>query len=242
MNHTLNCAIIEDNQSDLEVIESIIKSYKPYLKIVFKTTEVKNAASVLNEIQPEILIVDVELGQDSSFSILDELTFDRRGIIITTSHPMYGVKSYDYDALGYIIKPVSIEKLLLSIDKVEKYISFLDHSINLNQTELDVLAVSSEKNIVVFNKKNILYCEADGRYTTFYTVDNQKIIASRNLGEYEKLLPLCFVRIHHKFLVNLNYVETINKEDGLDINLVNGIKLPISRRKLGFIYKYLNLK
>ena len=91
---------------------------------------------------------------------------------------------------------------------------------------------------------SIVYIKANGRYSDFYLMDGSRKTASRNLGEYEKLLPNeNFVRTHQSYLVNMNYVEHISKSDGYVVKLINNDKLiPISKRKQDVIAKFLKLK
>ena len=93
------------------------------------------------------------------------------------------------------------------------------------------------------NTSEILYLEADGKYTVFYMSDNTKKVVSKNIGEYEKTLPdSIFFRIHHKYIVNLKKVLKINRSDGNYCQLLNGKTLSIAKRRQEELRKFLNLK
>ena len=86
-----------------------------------------------------------------------------------------------------------------------------------------------------------MYCESNGNYTTFYLTDNIKpILVSRQLGEYEKLLPETeFTRIHDKYIINLSYIKEYIKGSGGEVVLENGKELPVaSRRKEDFLARF----
>jgi two-component system LytT family response regulator len=109
--------------------------------------------------------------------------------------------------------------------------------------KVDFIAVPSVSKIDVLKVDKLLYCEAEGRYTTFYLEDGKTITSSKNLGEYEKQLPNdLFFRIHHKYLINLKKVSSINKEGGRYCEMLNNSFLPISKRKQEEFNRFLRLK
>jgi two-component system LytT family response regulator len=109
--------------------------------------------------------------------------------------------------------------------------------------KVDFIAVPSVSKIDVLKVEKLLYCEAEGRYTTFYLEDGKTITSSKNLGEYEKQLPNdLFFRIHHKYLINLKKVSSINKEGGRYCEMLNNSFLPISKRKQEEFNRFLRLK
>ena len=125
--------------------------------------------------------------------------------------------------------------VLEGIDQVEKGFKKAE--------KLDFIAVPSISKIDVLKVDKLLYCEAEGRYTTFYLEGGKTVVSSRNLGEYEKQLPSnLFFRIHHKYLVNLKKVTSINKEGGRYCEMLNNSFLPISKRRQEQLNRFLKLK
>ena len=105
------------------------------------------------------------------------------------------------------------------------------------------LAIPSVEKVEIINISDVLYLESEGRYTIFHMKDNTKQMASKNLGEYEKLLVHNnFLRIHHSILANMDFAQNIHKKDGFYLNIGDKKHLPISKRKINHLYKYLNLK
>ena len=88
----------------------------------------------------------------------------------------------------------------------------------------------------------IMYCEADGIYTKFVLTNQQNILVSKNLKEYESLLePLGFVRTHHSFLVNPDKIRVFDKSEGGMLILEDGTSIPVSQRKKETVLKNLEL-
>lgn len=94
------------------------------------------------------------------------------------------------------------------------------------------IALPQNGSYVLVESKDILYCASDGNYSTIFLQDGNKYVACRKLKEMEALLPEeSFVRIHHTFIVSLFHVKKYHKGDGGQVELSNGLKLGVSRRK-----------
>ena len=105
------------------------------------------------------------------------------------------------------------------------------------------IALPLHGSIELIEVENIMYLEADGKYTSFYLMDNIIKVVSKNIGFYEDKLPIdLFYRIHHKFIVNFNMVSSIRTTDGNYCILDNSKSLSISKRKLEPLRRFLNLK
>ena len=113
-----------------------------------------------------------------------------------------------------------------------------DTILSILQTKIKPTEEETKIPLVTFNgllfvtKTDIIYCESNGNYTIFYTLDGKKITVSRQLGEYEKLLTdTCFIRIHDKYIINLQCMTEYIKGRGGDVKLNNGITLPVSANR-----------
>ena len=105
------------------------------------------------------------------------------------------------------------------------------------------IALPQNDAIELVKIENIIYLEADGKYTTFYLLDEVIKIVSKNIGFYEDKLPTdFFFRIHHKFIVNFKLVSYITTSEGNYCILKNNKSLNISKRKLEPLKRFLNLK
>lgn len=134
-------------------------------------------------------------------------------------------------------KPVASEKLKLAVERAlvriqeknsnENIFSLIEQKIK--QQEETKMALSTMSGLLFVTKTDIIYCESQGNYTTFYMNDGKKIMVSRQLGEYEKLLnDTFFVRIHDKYIINLKYVTEYIKGRGGEVKLNTNLTLPVS--------------
>jgi two-component system LytT family response regulator len=107
----------------------------------------------------------------------------------------------------------------------------------------NAIVVSSLKEVLFIQKSEIMFMTAHGRYTAIHLQNTKKHIASKAIGEYEKLLiEDNFFRIHHSHIININFLSKIIRSDGYVVELSDGTQLNISRRKQENLMVFLNSK
>lgn len=251
---TLGAVIIDDEASNVELLEHYLKKYCAHVSILGTANSSDEAIELINEKKPQLLFLDIHLGENTAFDILDAIDYTKHKVIFVTGFNEYAIKAFKYNAIDYILKPIKIEELVAAVSKsvvdIEKdmftsqiQLQLFSKTLNDKNHILDFIAISSTEEIDIVKLENILYLESEGRYTTFYKKDATKVLATKNMGEYESILPSKdFFRIHNTYMVNLNYIVKIGKTDGNFCEMVNGKTLPISRRRNEELIKLLNIR
>jgi two-component system LytT family response regulator len=240
--------IIEDDQWSKKTIEVLIKSFFPDVKIVGTAENVEYSIKLINKTKPDFILADVQLGEENVFEIMKGLDDAwNYNFVLTTSYENYALEAISNEVVDYIVKPVTIENLTLAINKVRRKLNYSNNSnpdATFGKGDSRILGLSSMDKIEVINLDAIVYVQADGRYTHFFLLDGSRKTASKNLGEYEKILPKeDFLRVHHSYIVNMNYVKSILKTDGYFVKLFKTESLiPVAKRKQEIIVKFLKLK
>lgn len=241
--------IVDDEMENINLLKIYINTYYKSIKQLYTATSPEEAINSYLEYQQDILLLDVELENSlSCFSILEALPNITAEIIFVTSHEKYAIEAINtVQTTGYLLKPVKPLVLVAVIDKAINNLKkkkTVDRSIQKinNQKKTTLIAISSSSKIEIIHIKDIIYLEADGRYTIFYLTNNNIKIASKNLGEYEKQFNGNFFRVHHRYIVNLSMVSSINKTAGNYCELINGKTLPIAKRRQDELHKFLNIK
>lgn len=244
--------IVEDNNVCLNILKFKLRKHFKEINIAGVAGDIACAIRLYQKIKPQILFLDINLGGSSSFSILDSITgaeFDSQVIFITSSKE-FSVKAINYCATaGYILKPISSKDLIKAVNmaiynieisiKLEKF----EHEQHIQKKYPKFIAISSIDKIEIIKTDDILFCEADGRYTKFHLLNGDIKITCRNLGKYESTLnKLQFFRIHHSYIVNILMINHINKLEGNHCHLMNHKTLPIAKRRQEELNKFLNLK
>jgi len=240
MNVNLQLIIIDDEQDARSVLRTLIQTYCPDISIVGEARDVPSAVALIREKEPDIILLDIQLGEMTGFDLLDKFTQPEFRIIFTTAYDNFALKAFEYCALDYILKPIIPDKLLQAIDRAKANISKeklfqqqIGFLLNGHQKKtFDKIALTISEGVVFVQLENILYLQSDVNYTLFFLTNEEKIMVSKTMKEFENLLPeTIFFRTHQSYIVNIKFVKKILKEDGGYALLKNGKKIPISRRK-----------
>ena len=244
----INCLIIDDEAKNIKLLQSMLAMYCPSINVIATETGAKNGLLLINELKPKLVFLDVEMPHLNGFDLLKKLEPVNFETIFVTAYSHYAVEAFEHNATGYITKPINAEKLAAAVNTAIKRIE--EKAINKNLFSIleqnskeaapDKIPLSTTNGLVFVKLADILYCESSGNYTNFYLNDGKKIMVSRQLGEYEKLLPdINFTRIHDKYIINLSYIKEYIKGSGGDVVLENGKELPVaSRRKEDFMARF----
>ncbi len=238
--------IIDDEEKSRSIMRTMLTRYCPSVQIVGMASNVEDAYRKINEVKPNLLLLDVEMPYGSGFELLKRFhSFDFE-VIFVTGFDHYALKAIKFHALDYLLKPVDIDELIAAIEKVEDGLKQKEDSKRLEQllsnlqnpesaTHQIVIPTMNERQFIPI--KDIMYCQAEGGCTWFYLNGRKNVFSSKNLGEYEKILPEpnenllhTFFRVHHSFLINLQYIETYNKREGT-VQMKDGVKINIAQRR-----------
>ncbi len=245
----LEAIIIEDDKDHLTLLKMYLNEFCSEIKVTATASTIADTTKLLQENTADIIFLDVDIQGEKSFNILEKITFERDvEIIVISSHEKYALEAFKHLVTDYVLKPLRPEGLLVAIKKVKQNISLRELASKEQEEVADKeplkrLAIPSVETVEIIAVDEVMYLESDGRYTTFHLKDNTSQTASKNLGEYEKLLANNqFLRIHHSILVNMNFALNIHKKDGFYLRMTSQKYLPISKRKINSLYRYLNLK
>lgn len=230
--------VIEDELNVREGFIKLMNTFCPNIAIVGVAGSVDAGIELILKTEIDVLFLDINLPDGSGFDLLYRLPDRNFHVIFITAYDQYAIDAFKISAVDYLLKPVSPDLLKKAISKID---SPIDQETKLNvlgaklakkfeQNEKVILKDSESMQIVVIS--DIIFCQAEGSYTTFYLTGGRTIVTSLNLKEYERILePYGFVRNHHSYLINLQQVQSIQRSDGGTIVTMDGKKLPLSTRK-----------
>ncbi|MHC0442849.1 LytR/AlgR family response regulator transcription factor [Flavobacterium sp. 3-210] len=245
--------LVDDEVNNIMLLKHLISKYCINIEIIGEALTINDAINVINEMNPDILLLDIRLNGREVFEMLDEIKISKSQVIFVTSHDEYALKAIKYNAIDYILKPVIIEDLILSINKAIKKIEMENYfdfsSIHIDKIEKDFsdnrdyIAVASIDKVELIKTADILYVGSDSKYATFFLINGKAHVSNKNLIFYESVLdPAVFFRIHKSYIINIKYTVRIIKKDGSYCELVNGMFLPISKRKQELFNRFLKIK
>lgn len=231
----MKALIVEDKAYIRKGLINLLETVETHVEIIGECASVKEAVVVANACKPELVFLDINLTDGSGFDFLDQTeNLDFKTIFIT-AYEEYALKALKIGAVDYLLKPVDIEELASALHKIktlpiEEQKKQIDTVKKVWNQDDATLVLSLSDSFQVIDLKELLYCESDKGYTTFYLSNNKKYIASKPLKEYEtRLEKVNFTRPHQSFMVNLKFIDKYDKSG--TIYLKNGQKIPVSSRK-----------
>ncbi len=245
----INCIIIDDEAKNIALLRKMLDMHCKQVTVIATDSDAKNGLRLITEKQPQLVFLDVEMPHLNGFDLLKQLEPVNFEVIFVTAYSHYAVEAFEHHAIGYLTKPINAEKLMAAVHAAGERIEQKSFSKNLfsliesstKPTAVQKIPLSTSNGLVFVKLADIMYCESSGNYTSFFITGNNKpILVSRQLGEYEKLLPETeFTRIHDKYIINLSYIREYIKGSGGDVVLENGKELPVaSRRKEDFLSRF----
>ncbi len=232
--------LVDDEANNLQYLQSLITNNCAALDIVETASTANNGLAMILELQPQLVFMDIDMPGMTGFELLKKLEPLQFEVIFVTAYNQYALEAFDYNAVGYITKPIVTEKLLAAVEKAILKIEEKKYTQNIftllenvhQKNTADKIALPTLQGLQFIKVENILYLESSGNYSNFFLSDNTKILVSRQLGEYEKLLPIeTFVRIHDKYIINLSCISEYIKGNGGEVVLENGVRLPVASRR-----------
>ena len=240
----MKAIIVEDELNVREGFIKMISTFCPEVELVGIADSVLNATSLIQSLNFDVLFLDINLPDGSGFDLLNSLENIDFKVIFVTAYDQYAIPAFKLSAVDYLLKPVSPDLLQNAVNKVKTSLlqseqsSLKNLKTNLSKgiDQENKIVLKDADNIYLIELNQIIYCTADGSYTNFILKDQKKIVTSTNLKEYEGMLEIYnFIRCHHSYLVNLNHVVALRKQDGGFIETTDGALLPISSRKKAII-------
>ena len=231
--------IIEDEIAAQQLLSNILKDYCPSVQLLGVTNSLSTSLSLIQEMKPDILFMDIELEDCTAFDILKEINHKDYKIIFTTAYDEYALKAFKFDAIDYLLKPYTPQEVIKALSKVEKrsldqdvLSRIMNGMIGSNDTAKKKIALTNSDGIVMVDVDNIVRIEADRSYCYIYESGQTKMTISKPMIEVEKLLPEhTFFRSHASHIININYLRRYSYEDGGMAILIDGTQVPVSRRK-----------
>ena len=248
MEEKIRTVIVDDDRASLLTVESLLKKYFPNIEIVGKALDVAGAVDQINKTNPNLVFLDISLPDGEGFDVIEKTPGKEYEVIFVTAYDQYAVKAFEFSALHYLVKPITLEGLRDAISRYKevKTDEHLDDKINVLKESLrsknEKIIIPSSEGLNVVRLSDIIRLEADDVYTYFFLTDGQRLMASRPLTNYERLLEdLPFSRIHAKHLINLIYVKRYVKGKGGSVIMEDDTEVEVSvRKKPDFLTKLKN--
>lgn len=233
--------IVDDESKSRSNLKQLLLEYCPDVDVVAEADSAATALIMIADHQPDLLFLDIEMGDLSGFDLLKLLngkqTFE---LIFVTAFDKYGIQAVKACAIDYLLKPINILELSNAVDKARQQIGPKKENERLKELVANIDRKDEEQKIAVplsdkiefIAISKIVRLEADGNYTHFYLEGKKHYLVCKTLKEYQELLETHqFIRTHQSHLINFRKISSYVKTDGGYIAMEDGSQVPISRQK-----------
>ncbi|HKR03418.1 MAG TPA: LytTR family DNA-binding domain-containing protein [Bacteroidia bacterium] len=240
--------IVDDEKPQQDLLSGMIKDHFPDLQLVGICSSVDEGTEKIKAVKPQLIFLDVVMPPFTGFDLLNRLSPINFDVIFTTSYEQYAIKAFKVSAVDYLLKPFTVEQLAEGIGKFEKkiqlkqsllHIETLLHNIDSNSFESVKIALPTLNGFTFIQLGEIIRCESDNTYTTFFLANKTKMMVSKTMKECEDILSdYNFFRIHNSHLINMHYIKDYVKGEGGQVRMSDNSLVDVSRkRKQEFLNK-----
>ncbi|HSV10776.1 MAG TPA: LytTR family DNA-binding domain-containing protein, partial [Hanamia sp.] len=232
--------IIEDEKQSREVLQLMLENYRDIIELVDCCDTPLKGIESIQRYAPQLVFLDIEMPRMNGFQMLKKLETINFDVVFTTAYDKYAINAIKISALDYLLKPIDKEELSAAIQKCihnveQKYTRDKMDILFKNLTQHNALdrtiTLTSVDGIRFIKMKDIIRLEANGRYTKFYLLNKEVVLASRTLGDFEEALSSNeFFRIHEAHIINLLYIDRFHKGNNY-VLLSDKTELPLARRR-----------
>lgn len=229
--------VIDDEKLARKAIISLIRDF-PAIEVAGEADDANQAAGLIAKHDPDLLFLDIQMPGKTGFDLLNEVEY-KGEVIFITAYDEYALRAFEINALDYLMKPISPDRFKKAIQRLHEKEERQAPPLKQNLRYDDRLFLLMGKHMVFLKVSSIVYIQAEGDYTQITTSEGKKGLILKSMKEWSMRLPdTHFCRIHRSYIVNLDFVEEIEKEYNYDftVKLKNCDKsLVMSRRYARFL-------
>lgn len=250
----LRALIVDDEDLARENLRILLTDFCPEVEVIGDAGNIRDAKQFIETEKPDVVFLDIRMPSGAEgFELLESIENKDFMVVFVTAFKDYAIKAFNANAVHYVLKPVDIDDLKTSVQKLletkdnfnnnpesqDSYNEILKHLTNQlkNNKPSNRITISHTKGLKIIEDKDIRHLEASGNCTTLYFSDGSRYLDTRTLKIYENILDdEKFFRIHKSHIINLHSLKEYLSEDGHFAVLDDGKRLPIARNRLSTFF------
>lgn len=223
--------IIEDSRLARAELKNLLSDI-PEVEIIGEATNAEEGIEKINELDPDLIFLDINMPGKNGFEMLEELE-DLPKVIFTTAYDEYAIKSFEYNALDYLLKPINPDRLKKAIEKCLNDEPAPQVSNDDALGEDSRIFIKDGEKCWIVRVGDIRMFEVCGNYSRVHFEDNKPLILKSLNQLEEKLSPKIFFRANRQQIINLQYIQNVEPwfNGRLQLKLTKGEAIEVSRRQ-----------
>lgn len=230
--------IVEDSRLAQNELMELLKPFHSF-SVVGKAKTVADATALIEQFQPDLLLLDINLPDGTGFDVLDHIQWVP-AVIFTTAYDQFAIQAFERNALDYLLKPISEQRFAQALEKVMS-----DHEQQQNKLQpIDhKIFVKDNDRCWLIDIQQIRYFQSQGNHTAI-SFDQQQPLIYKSLTQIQQRLPeKQFFRANRSHIFNINFVQSIEPygTTGLLLTMDDGHEIDVSKRHTAHIKQILSL-
>ena len=244
----MKALVIDDERLARKELISLLEAH-PEIEIIGECNNADNAIKKIEVLKPDLIFLDIQMPGKDGFGLLEEISFVPH-VIFTTAYDEYAIKAFEVNAFDYLLKPIEDNRLAESIEKLKRFKKEEEESEAINAkkdglklSQADQVFVKDGEKCWFVKLKDVSAFESEGNYVRVYFGTNKPLILKSLNSLEQRLDSKAFFRANRKFIINLNWVNSIENwfNGGLRVSLNDGKQIEISRRQAAKLKEMMSL-
>lgn len=246
----LRALIVDDEEYARKNLVMMLDDYCPEIEVIGEASGKEQAKALIAATKPDVVFLDIRMPSGAEgFELLEEVEEKNFLVVFVTAFKDYAIRAFNASAVYYLLKPIDIDDLRVSVEKLveansvfgqdpENYTTYFRSLRNLSDELLrnkpnNRIAISHTRGLKIVEDHTITHLEASGNCTTIYFEDGTRYLDTRTLKIYEHILnPAKFFRVHKSHIINLNRLTEYVNDDGHFAVLKGGLRVPVARNRV----------
>lgn len=234
--------LIDDEAHCLARLKRLLETHcADTVRVEGTSGTLEEGLAAVQRLKPDVVFLDVQLGEDSGFELLRRASPVAFGVIFTTAYEKYAVEAFRCSALDYLLKPIDAEDLVGAVAKATRKsstealagkIDTLFEYLKTIPGASKKIAIPTLEGLLFIDIADIIRCQSSLNYTILHLRSGRKLTVAKTLKEFdEQLSGYDFFRVHHSHLVNLKDILRYQKGKGGTLTMSDGSEIAVSTRK-----------
>jgi len=233
----IRSVIVEDEAAARAALGAYLSKYCPQVRVLGEAANIREAVPLIERERPQLVFLDVEMPYGNAFDVLEACAHIPFETIFVTAFSEYAIQALNRSAAYYLLKPVSIEELILAVNRVQAHLQTREvfdknkvivENFREPQVQRQQIVLPTLEGFEVVRMDQIIRLRGNGNFTDIHLADGSKKMVCRFLKHFAELLPPRFLRVHKSHIINLDYVKGYHKGSGGFIALSDGSEVELS--------------
>ena len=237
----LKAILVDDEEAGRETLANYLTKYCPDINLAAQADSVKTGIEAIHTHRPDVVFLDVEMPYGNGYDLLEELEEINFAFVFVTAFSNYAVKALNISASYYILKPVDIDELIASVEKIKEekknnkqsfYSKILVENLQTANKQEHKIVLPLLDGFEVIRVKDVIRIKANDNFSDFHLKDGSRKVICRTLKHYEEILSdFEFLRVHKSHLVNLQHIKRYIKGKGGQLVMIDNSEVEVSQNK-----------